>query len=140
MEFAFFGRLMLVGQCSMKSLWSASPSARPSFTKLSENWIISFFLILYMMIADHDIYWLTDPDSWKKNLVAQIWDKWAKIRPKTRFFLPFSQVWFISFPGNYIQWYNDSLEQCITSSRDKIYEKSFGGPNLGQRSKNCSWN
>ena len=26
-----------------------------SVTKFSQNWIISFFLILYMMIVDHDI-------------------------------------------------------------------------------------
>ena len=33
----------------------------------------------------------------KKNLGAQIWDKPAEIEPESRFFLPFSQVWFINF-------------------------------------------
>ena len=28
--------------------------------------------------------------------------------------------------------YNDSLQQCLTSSRGKILEKNFWGPNLGQ--------
>ena len=32
--------------------------------------------------------------------------------------------------------YNDSLQQCITSSRNKTHEKKFGGPNLGQTSQN----
>ena len=31
------------------------PSIRPSVTKFSQDWIISFFLMLYMMIADHNI-------------------------------------------------------------------------------------
>ena len=39
----------------MKSLSSVCPSVCPSVTKFSQDWIISFFLILYMMIADHDI-------------------------------------------------------------------------------------
>ena len=30
-------------------------SVCPSVTKFSQDWIIVFFLILYMMIADHDI-------------------------------------------------------------------------------------
>ena len=30
-------------------------SVFPSVTKFSQGWIISFFLILYMMIAGHDI-------------------------------------------------------------------------------------
>ena len=32
--------------------------------------------------------------------------------------------------------YNDSLQQCITSSRNKTHEKKFGGPNFGQTSQN----
>ena len=32
--------------------------------------------------------------------------------------------------------YADSLQQCLTSSRDKIHEKKFLGPNLGQRGQN----
>ena len=29
--------------------------------------------------------------------------------------------------------YIDSLQQCITSSRGKTYEKSFQGPHIGQK-------
>ena len=31
--------------------------------------------------------------------------------------------------------YNDSLQQCLTSSRDKTYKKNSGGLNLGQMSQ-----
>ena len=37
------GRSALVGQRPTKSLWSVCPSARPSVTKFSQDWIISFF-------------------------------------------------------------------------------------------------
>ena len=36
--------------------------------------------------------------------------------------MPFSQVWFISFPGNCI---DDRLEHCLTASRGETHEKSF---------------
>ena len=47
-------------------------------------------------------------------------------------FLQFSQVWFISFP-----WYciHDSLQQCLTCSRNKIHEKNLGDPNLFKGAK-----
>ena len=41
---------------------------------------------------------------------------------------PFSQIWFISFLEVA---YNDSLQQCLTCSRDKIHKKKNLGPNLG---------
>ena len=70
---------------------SACLSVRPSVTKFSQYWIDSFFLIFYMMIADHDT-WLTEPDFWKKNLLTQNWAKWAEIGPKTRFFCYFPSL------------------------------------------------
>ena len=39
----------------------------------------------------------------KQNLAAQICTKWGKLGPKLSF-VPFSQVWSISFPWNGIQW------------------------------------
>ena len=41
-------------------------------------------------------------------------------------FLPFTQVWFISFPLNCI---DDSLEHCLTTSRSKSMKKNWGAPN-----------
>ena len=35
--------------------------------------------------------------------------------------------------------YNDSLRQCLTSSRDKTHEKNLGGPNLGQTGQSWAW-
>ena len=40
-------------------------------------------------------------------------------------FLPFSQVWLISFPLNCM---DDSLELCLTTS---FIKKNHGNPNLG---------
>ena len=56
--------------------------------------------------------------------------------PKLGVFLPFSQVWFISFPWNC----NDSLQQCLISSRGKTHTKKCLGPNLGQTSQNRALN
>ena len=65
--------------------------------------------------------------------MARIWGKWAEIWPKTRF-LKFGSLVFLDIA------YNDSLQQCITSSRGKTHQKNpyknFWGPNLGQRCQN----
>ena len=63
---------------------SIYPSVRPT---------LSFLKIGSLVLSDivHDDSWpsylVTDEARFlKKNLVAQIWAKWAKIRPKPRFF------------------------------------------------------
>ena len=99
-------RSTFVGQRPMKSLSYVCPSVRPSVTKFTQDWIISFFLILYMMIADHDVWWLTEPDFWKKkqkNWQPEFGLNGSKSDSKL-VFLRFLQVWFISFPWNCIQW------------------------------------
>ena len=53
-----------------------------------QDWIISFFLILYMMIADHDILWLMEPNI----LAAQISAKWANNGLEASFFAIFSSL------------------------------------------------
>ena len=73
-------------------------------------------------------------DQWtqifeEKKLAAQIWAKWAKIRLKTKLFchfLKFGSLVFLETPDN------DSLQQCITSSRGKVHGKEFSGPKIGQ--------
>ena len=113
------GRSTLIRQRPMKSLSSVFPSV----TKFSQDWIIIFFLILYMMIAGHDIQCLTQPDICKKYiLVARIWAKWAKIRNETSFFCHFLKCVFLVF---FEFTYSDSLQQCVTSSGGKILEKNF---------------
>ena len=42
-------------------------------------------------------------------------------------FLKFGSLVFLEIA------YNDSVKQCVTSSRGKIHKKVFGGPNLCQR-------
>ena len=125
------GPLTLVGQHPMKLPFSSVPLP---ITKLSQDWIISFFLILYMIIAD--IYSLTEPNFWKTNLATRIWAIWTKIGSKMFFchFLRFSSLIFLEIT------YNASLQQCLTSSRDKIHGKKCWGSNLGQRDQNQSWN
>ena len=62
--------------------------------------------------------------------MAQIWAKWAKIRPKIGFFghfLKSGQLVFLEIAKD------DSLEHCLTTNRDKTHGKNFGGPNLGPK-------
>ena len=82
--------------------------------------------MLYMIIADHDILWLMKPDFWKKMWWLEFGPKEPKLGPKLGF-LPFSQVWFISFSWNSI---NGSLQQCLISSRRKTHKK-FLRPKFG---------
>ena len=81
---------------------SVCPSVRMSVTTFSQDWIISFFLILYMMIAMISSDWRSQIFE-KKKLAARNWAKWAKIRPETSFFAIFSSL-LISFSSNYVQW------------------------------------
>ena len=59
------------------------------------------------------------PDFWKKMWWLEFGPKEPKLGPKLGF-LPFSQVWFISFSWNSI---NGSLQQCLISSGRKIHKK-----------------
>ena len=100
-------------------------------------WNKILFLILCMMIADHDILWLTEPDFWKKNLGGPNLRQMSKIGLKARFF-----YYYLKF-GSLVSLdiaYNDSSQQCLTYSWGKIHEKKLWGPNLGQRSQNWSQN
>ena len=63
-------------------------------------------------------------NTYKKNLVAQIMVKLAKIRPKISFF-----VIYFKF-GSLV---HHSLEHCLTTSRGKIHGKISGGPKLGPK-------
>ena len=80
-------------------LWNhCRPPVRLSVTKFFQDWIISFFW--------YCTWWLTmiSSDWWsqvfeEKKLLVRIWARWGlKLG-----FLPFSQVWLISFPWNWIQ-------------------------------------
>ena len=84
------GCLALVGQHPMKSRSSACQSVHLS---------LNFFKIGSLIFSDvvHDNSWpwylVTDEARFlKKNVVAGIWAKGAKIGPKTRFFTIFSSL------------------------------------------------
>ena len=67
-----------VSQTASYEITAVCPSVclsfHPSVTKFSQDWIISFFLILYMMITYHGFSWLAKPDFWKKKkMAARIW-------------------------------------------------------------------
>ena len=53
----------------------------------------------------------------------------GQVGPKIKFFfghfLKFASLVFLEIA------YDDSLQQCLKSSRDKIHEKNFWGPKLG---------
>ena len=57
----------------------------------------------------------------QKKLRVQIWAKWAKIGPKIRVVLPFSEVLFLVLLEIT---YDESLEQYLTS-RGKTLEKKW---------------
>ena len=63
----------------------------------------------------------------KKNLVAQIWVKPAKIELESKFL--FSQVLFFNISSFA---YNDSMLQYLRSTRGKPHQKNLGDLNLGQ--------
>ena len=77
---------------------SAFRSVCLSVTKFSQDWILSFFLTLYTMIAEHD-----EARFLKKIWRPQFGSSELKLGLKLGF-LSFSQVWFISFPLIYIKW------------------------------------
>ena len=83
-------------------------------------------------MADHDIL-ETDRARFlkkKKKMAARIW---VKIEPDTRgFFAIFSNFvhqFFLEIA------YNDSLQQCLTSSVGKTHKKKFGRSNLGSQNQ-----
>ena len=92
-----------------------------------------FFLILYMMIADHD-----NLVSNKARLLKKKW--WSEFGPKGpknqaqndvfQHFLEFGSLVFLEIE------YNDSLQQCLICSRGKTHRKKFLGPKLEQTSQN----
>ena len=61
------------------------------------------------------------------------WSKFAPKGPKSGMrlgFLPFSQVWFISFSLP-----NDSLQQFLTSIRGEIHEKTIFGDQIKEQNR-----
>ena len=72
--------------------------------------------------------------TYEKIFWALIWAKTGQNQNQNCFFfLPFSQVWFVSFP---LIAQNNSLEQCLTTSRGKTRQKKFRGPNFDQTGQN----
>ena len=60
---------------------------------------------------------------------AQIWGKGGQNQIRNQVFCHFLKFGSLDFLDIA---YNDSLQQCIISSRGKTHEKNFWGPNLGQ--------
>ena len=127
LNFSFIGRSTLVGQRPMKSLSSiclclpVCPTVRP---------FLSFLKMVSLVSSDivHDNSWpwylvTVGVRFLKKKLEILIWAKWSKIKPETS--PKCGLLVFLEIA------YNDSLQQCITSSKGKTHEKNFGGPNLG---------
>ena len=111
----------------------------------AQNQVFGHFLkfgsLVFLEIAynDSSLQFLTSRrDKVDENIFgAQIWAKGAKIRLETKLFccfLKFGSLIFLEIA------YNDSLQQCLTSSRDKIHEKHFWGPNLCQWGQNQAQN
>ena len=56
----------------------------------------------------------------EKKLTAWTWAKWTKIVPDSKFFCQFLKFGSLVFPEIA---YNDSLQQCLTSSKCKTHKK-----------------
>ena len=109
-SFLLFWTLDVSGTASYEITLVRLP-VRPSVTKSSQDWIISFFWYctwwsLTMIPSD----WRSQIFLVKKKRRSEFG---SKLGPKLGF-LPFSQVWLISFLEIA---YNDSLQPCITHSR-----------------------
>ena len=130
LTFITIGCLTLVRQHPMKSLssvcWSICLSVNLSVGP-SVCLCLSVCPSVHQFFSDivHDDSWLQYLVTYKArflktNLAPQIWHlKWTKIGPKTKFFchfLKFGLSVFLEIA------YNDSLQQFLTSSTDKIYE------------------
>ena len=101
------------------------------FSPIPQVWFISFLWNWYNDSLQQCLACTGGKIQGKIPLGHKFGPKGPKPVPKL-VFLQFSQVWFISFP-----WYciHDSLQQCLTCSRNKIHEKNFGDPNLLQGPK-----
>ena len=75
--------------------------------------------------------------STKKSLGLKFGPKEQKSGPKLGF-MPFSQVWLISFFCEIA--YNDNLQQCITCTRGKTLKNFLWESSLGQTSQNEAQN
>ena len=72
-------------------------------------YFLYFRLYVFLEIACDDGFWqfLTSSrgETQEQTLGTQIWGKRAKNVTKIKFFLPFSQVWFINFALKYTGWW-----------------------------------
>ena len=141
-EVDYFGPISDLKMCSNHLMLDISQTTSYEITHvcltillsvcLSIRLSLSFLRIGSLVFADivHDDSWpwylVTDEARFLKKMAAQIWAKWTKIGPETRFFDSLVSLEIA---------YNDSLEQFLTTSRDKTCKK-FGSngskfPQLG---------
>ena len=74
-----------------------------------------------MVIANHDIYWLTGPDFEKKSAAENLGPTGLN-QSQNEVFCHFPGFGSLVFLENA---YNDILKQCLAFSRGKTYEKNF---------------
>ena len=111
---------------------SRTASYEITLARLSVRPSLSFLKIgslVFSDIVNHDSwpwYLVTDGARFlkkKKKLTAQIWAKYAKIRPKTSFFCHFlCLVYYFSLKSHSVI---ACMQQCLTSGKDEILEKKF---------------
>ena len=138
LNYSNFERSTLVGQRnSTLVLWNHSRpsvclSVCPSVIKFSQDWIISFFwYCTWWYLVTEKARFLIEKKIYGPNLGLT-----GLNQAHNEFFLPFLKFGLVFLEIAC----NDSLPQCLTSSRDKTLEKNFRGPNLSQTSQNRSQN
>ena len=103
LDFAIYFWMLDVNR--MASYEITRPSARPSVTKFSQDWIISFFYCTWWWLTIISSDWWSQILKKKKNWQAEFGPNGPKSGPKLGVF-SFSQIWSISFCWNWncIQW------------------------------------
>ena len=113
---------------------SVLPSVLPSVPKFSQNWLISFFLKLRMVLGAHMQLLGTEPDFLEKIPIKQRCPKMVKKRPKNRVFGVFKKIMSLVLPGICVKrkflWFINILQKqhAWEKSGSQVIAKNYSQP------------
>ena len=119
-------------------IWAKGAKIGPEtrFFAIFSSLLHQFSLKLHTMIACNHVQHLVEVKFMKKNLGANL-VQGGQNRSQNQvfcYFLKFALLVFLEIA------YSDRLQQCVTCSRNKIFEKKIWGPNLVQSGQNRASN
>ena len=109
-------------------------SVLPSVPKFSQNWLISFFLKLRMVLGAHMQLLVTEPDFLEKNPIKQRCPKMVKKWPKNRVFGVFKKIMSLVLPGICVKrkflWFINILQKqhAWEKSGSQVIAKNYSQP------------